>query len=70
MDNKLTWVSEQGDEYAALIGSLKIHLKPVNGGETVEMYDSKGGAWFRRFRSTLSGPMENAMNVAEQRYLV
>jgi hypothetical protein len=69
MANSLTWISEPGDEYSAMLGSIKIHLKPVDGGSKIELLDSKSGVYFRRSRGTLSGPMENAMSVAERRYL-
>lgn len=65
---ELIWMSESGDEYSAMICSLKITLKPV--GDKVEVLDTKDGQWFRRSRGTVAGPMTNAMRVVQNRYIV
>lgn len=65
----LTWISVSGDEYQARLGSIRINLKPIEGGRRIVLMDSKEGTYYRRERAILTGPMENAMKVAEGRYV-
>jgi len=66
---KLIWTTEPGNEYQTRIGSLRINLKPLPDGRFLLM-DSKEGQYFRRERSILMGPLENAMDRVQNRYVV
>lgn len=66
----LVWVSAPGGEYQAQIRTLRINLKPIDGGARWVLMDSKPGEYYRRERSVVQGSLENAMKVVENRYLV
>lgn len=66
---KLIWTTEPGNEYQARIGSVSINLKPLPDGQ-FKMLVSRDGMYFRDERATLAGPLENAMERVQNRFVV
>lgn len=69
MGKLLVWTTEPGNEYQARIGSVSINLKALPDGRFL-LLDSKDGVYYRRERSILMGPLENAMDRVQNRYVV
>lgn len=67
--SKLLWISAPGNEYQAMIRTLTIIIKALPDGRYLLM-DSKPGEYYRRERSVIEGPLENAMERVDNRYLV